>query len=67
MMRNTMKNLLNLKANAVDCERIQSCKFWGVSKQRNGVMRDEKERNGIKICIKGGDNTSFIMNRIVCK
>ena len=52
MMRNSMKNLLNLKANAVECERIQSCKFWGVSK------------HGIKICIKGGDNTSFIVNRI---
>ena len=42
-------------------------KFGGVSKQRNGVMRNEKQRNGKKIFIKGGDNTSFIMNRIFCK
>ena len=39
----------------------------GVSKQRNGVMRNEKQLNGIKIFIKGGDNTSFIMNRIFFK
>ena len=39
----------------------------GVSKQRIGVMRDEKQRNGIKIFINGGDNTSFIVNRIFCK
>ena len=34
----------------------------GVSKQRNGVMHNEKQRNGIKIFIKSGDNTSFIVN-----
>ena len=34
----------------------------GVSKQRNGVMRNEKQRNGKKIFIKGRDNTSFIVN-----
>ena len=33
----------------------------------NSVMRNEKQHNGIKIFIKGGDNTSFIVNRIVCK
>ena len=38
--------------------------FMGVSKQRNGVMRNEKQRNGMKTFIKGGDNTSFIVNRI---
>ena len=27
-------------------------------------MRNEKQRNGIKIFIKGGDNTSFIVSRI---
>ena len=42
--------------------------YWarGVSKQRNGVMRNEKQRNGIKIFFTGGDNTSFIVNRIFC-
>ena len=38
-----------------------------VSKQRNGVMRNEKQRNGMKIFVKGGDNTSFIVHRIFCK
>ena len=42
-------------------------KFGGVSKQRNGVMRNEKQRNGKKNFIKGEDNTSFIVNRIFCK
>ena len=31
------------------------------------VMPNEKQRNGIKIFIKGGNITLFIVNRIVCK
>ena len=35
---------------------------WGVSKQRNGVMRNEKQRNGIKIF-----NEKYITKRLICE
>ena len=47
----------------------RGCRGGGMGNDRidSCIMRNEKQRNGKKIFIKGEDNTSFIVNRIFCK